>query len=82
MICECLVGLVSFEINVSKTAGQFHEIELVYRDDLSLDWAIMCDVTRLQVKQTARLRLKHKLKCVWKLNAIKMQNRKRENLWR
>ena len=44
LICEHLVGLVSFETNVSKTAGQIHEIELVYRDDLSLDWAIMCDV--------------------------------------
>ena len=44
VICECLMGLVSFETNVSKTAGQIHEIELVYRDDLSLDWAIMCDV--------------------------------------
>ena len=43
-ICERLVGLVSFETNVSKTAGQIHEIELVYRDDLSLDRAIMCDV--------------------------------------
>ena len=41
---EHLVGLVSFETNVSKTAGQIHDIELVYRDDLSLDWAIMCDV--------------------------------------
>ena len=29
--------VVSFETNVSKTAGQIHEIELVYRDDLSLD---------------------------------------------
>ena len=38
------MGLVSFETNVSKTAGQIHEIELVYRDDLSLYWAIMCDV--------------------------------------
>ena len=44
VICEHLVGLVSFETNVSKTAGQIHEIELVYQDDLSLDWAIMCDV--------------------------------------
>ena len=34
-----LVGLtdVSFETNVSKTAGQIHEIELVYGVDLSLD---------------------------------------------
>ena len=44
VICEHLVDLVSFETNISKTAGQIHEIELVYRDDLSLDWAIMCDV--------------------------------------
>ena len=36
-----LVGLVSFD---SKTAGQIHEIELVYRDDWSFDWEIMCDV--------------------------------------
>ena len=31
------MGLVSLETNVSKTAGQIHEIEFVYRDDLSLD---------------------------------------------
>ena len=29
VICERLVGLVSFETNVSKTAGQIHEIDLV-----------------------------------------------------
>ena len=40
-ICERLVGLVSFETNVSKTTGQIHEIiELVYQDDLSLEWAM------------------------------------------
>ena len=37
VICERLVGLVLFETNVSKTTGQIHEIELVYRDDISLD---------------------------------------------
>ena len=42
VICERLVGLVSFETNVS--SSQIHEIELVYRDDLSLDWMIMYDV--------------------------------------
>ena len=31
------MGLVSFKTNVSKTAGQIHEIELVYRDDLLFD---------------------------------------------
>ena len=40
MICDLLAFggyLVSFETNVSKTAGQIHEIEFVYQDDLSLD---------------------------------------------
>ena len=31
------MGLISFKNNISKTAGQINEIELVYRDDLSLD---------------------------------------------
>ena len=43
MICVCLVGLVSFKTNASKTTGQIHEIELVYWDDLSLNRVIMCD---------------------------------------
>ena len=69
VICEHLVGLVSFETIVSKTAGQIHEIELIYWDDLSLDWAIMCDV-----KRTSRLRLKRKLKSLWISNAFKTRN--------
>ena len=58
MICERLVGLVSFETNVSKTAAQIHEIELVYRDDLS----------RLQIKRMFSFAFKVevclKIKCI------------------
>ena len=38
LICERLVGLVSFETNVSKTAGQIHEIELVLIPGWFITW--------------------------------------------
>ena len=71
VICERLVGFVSFETNVSKTAGQigFHEIELAYRDDLSLDWAIMFDVKG--IKHVYKWNESHN---VWKSNVFKTRN--------
>ena len=70
LICERLVGLVSFKTNVSETAGQIHLSDNVRCNGGHSHWIdnVRCKMhqTRLQVKWTSRLRLKRKLKSVWK----------------
>ena len=55
MICERLVGFVSFKTSVFETAGQ-----------INLSDNVRCKMhqMRVQVKRTSRLRLKRKLKSV------------------
>ena len=61
------MGLVSLKTNVSETAGQIHLIENVRcKGHRHLSDNVRCKMhqTRLQVKRTSHLRLKHKLKSV------------------
>ena len=68
MICERLVGLVSFKTNVSETAGHIHlsDNDVRSKGHSHLSDNVRCKMhqTCLQVKRTSRLRLKRKLKSV------------------
>ena len=67
VICERLVGLVSFKTNVSETAGQINLSDNVRcKEHSHVRYNMRCKMhqTRLQVKRTSRLRLKRKLKSV------------------
>ena len=69
VICDRLVGWVSFKTNVSETAGQIHLSNNVRcKGHTHLIDNVRCKMhqTRLQVKRTSRLRLKRKLRSVWK----------------
>ena len=69
VICERLVGWVSFKTNVSEYAGQIHLSDNVRcKGHSHLIDNVWCKMhqTRLQVKRTSRLRLIRKLKSVWK----------------
>ena len=66
LICERLVGIVSFKTNVSETAGQIHLCDVTGHSHWIDNVRCKMHQTRLQVKQTSRLRLKRKLKSVLK----------------
>ena len=69
VICERWVGLVSVSVLVSETAGQIHLSDNMRCKGIAI-WVsnVRCKMhqKRLQVKRTSRLRLRRKLKSVWK----------------